>query len=149
MHAERNAWPTPSLAFSFGLVFNRRWLTTPMDSIGNHTILSVILNSTQGARHLKLNPTALLCQSFLGSYPLGKGVVPAEVPLPGKVRKKDQSSSQRNLVPPGGVWKTLAIPQSKAEVQDINIISLITAKGEYACWFHHICPVLFLVSRKL
>lgn len=95
-------------------------------------------------------------ESFLGSYPLGKGVVLAEVPLPEKVGKEDQSPSQRNLVPPvgrgvggwrdgggGGGGGNLLPYLSTAEVQEINIISLITEKDEYACWFPPHLPSSF------
>lgn len=35
-----------------------------MDLVANHSILSIILNSTLGTRHLKLDPAAQLCQSL-------------------------------------------------------------------------------------
>lgn len=54
-------------------------------------------------------------ESFLGSDTSWELAASGEVPLPGEVGKEDQSSSQRSLVL-SGVWKSFAIPQSKAEV---------------------------------
>lgn len=90
MHAEHGAWPAPSLACCFALVFIWRWLTLPMDLVGNHNILSMFLNSTLGTRHLKLDPVAQLCQSlFLDLTSQGSAWAPVEVPLPGEEGKED------------------------------------------------------------
>lgn len=45
-----------------------------------------------------------------------------EVPLSREVGKENLSSSQRSLVVPE-LWKSFAISQNKAEVQEINTIS--------------------------
>lgn len=45
-----------------------------------------------------------------------------EVSLPGEMRKENLFSSQRSLVLPE-LWKSFALPQNKAEVQEINIFS--------------------------
>lgn len=72
MHAEHGAWPPPSSAYSFGMFFLFTFTLLPVDFVKNHSILSIILNSTLGRMHLRLDPVARLCLSlFLDLTPCG------------------------------------------------------------------------------
>lgn len=88
-----------------------------MGLVWTHSTSSNVLNCMLG----RPSSSAELW-SFLGFDPSGKRVVLVEVPLPGEEGKENLSSSQRSLILPER-WKSFAIPQNKAEVQEINIIS--------------------------
>lgn len=71
MHAEHGAWPPPSSA-SFGMFFLFTFTLLLVDFVKNHSILSIILDSTLGRVHLRLDPVAQLCLSlFLDLTPRG------------------------------------------------------------------------------
>lgn len=143
MHAEHGAWPPPSSAYSFGLVFVHIH-PPPCRLCKNHSILSIILNSTLGTRHLRLDPAAQLCLSlFLDLTPRGSSQHQVKFLSQGKWGRRINLLHKE-------VWSYLGygnlLPYLSARLKCRKLIlSLIKLKRmNVLAGFHHIGPVLFL-----
>lgn len=112
-----------------------------MDLVGNHSILSMILNSMLGTRHLKLDPVAQLCWSFLSDL---TPRAPVEVPLQGKWGRR-LSPLHREVWSRLGCGNLLPYPIARLKYRKL-MLSLIKLKrmNMLAC-YRHTHPVLFLV----